>query len=305
METTGLSVVTGAFGYTGRYITRRLLTMGRPLSTLTGHPNRPNPFGERVVAMPLNFENPRELTRSLEGAEILYNTYWIRFQRGPVTFDKAVENTRTLRKAAADAGVRRIVQISITNASPDSPFPYFRGKGIVEEAVENSRLSHAIIRPTAIFGKEDILVNNIAWFLRRFPVFAISGPGDYRIQPVFVDDVARVATDAAHQGDDVAIDVVGPEVFTFEEMVRLIADKIGSRAKLVHLSPELALFLSRLTGYLVRDVVLTRDEIEALMANLLVSEDPPTGHTRLSDWLGQHASTLGASYASELSRHYR
>ena len=305
METAGLSAVTGAFGYTGKYIAQRLLSMGKTVKTLTGHPNRPNPFGERVSVAPLNFGNSEELVRSLQGAEVLYNTYWIRFPRGQVTFDKAVENTKTLIKAAEDAGVRRIVHVSITNASADSPLPYFKGKGIVEQAIRSSRLSYAIVRPTVIFGMEDILINNIAWFLRRVPVFAIFGSGAYRIQPIFVEDVAEIAVRAAHQSDNVTLDATGPETITFEGLVRLIANKIGSRARLIHVRPGLALFLSRLMGYAVRDVVLTRDEMEGLMANLLISEGPPMGQTQLSDWLEQNADDIGVSYTSEMSRHYR
>ena len=305
METTGLSVVTGAFGYTGKYITQRLLSMGKPVKTITGHPDRPNPFGERLNVAPFNFDDPRELTRALEGAEVLYNTYWIRFARGPVTFERALEHSRTLIKAAEGAGVRRIVHISITNASADSPLPYFRGKGLLEETIKGSGMSYAILRPTAIFGSEDILINNIAWFLRRFPLFTISGSGDQRIQPIFVEDVAELAVSSSQHNDNVVMDAVGPETFNFEEMVHLIADTVGSRAKLVHVKPGLSLFLSRLTGYLVRDVVLTRDELEGLSANLLVSEGPPTGRTRLSDWLRENAHSIGTSYSSELRRHYR
>ena len=305
METAGLSAVTGAFGYTGKYIAQRLLSMGKTVKTLTGHPNRPNPFGERVSVAPLNFGNSEELVRSLQGAEVLYNTYWIRFPRGQVTFDKAVENTKTLIKAAEDAGVRRIVHVSITNASADSPLPYFKGKGIVEQAIRSSRLSYAIVRPTVIFGIEDILINNIAWFLKRVPVFAIFGSGAYRIQPIFVEDVAEIAVRAAHQSDNVTLDATGPETITFEGLVRLIANKIGSRARLIHVRPGLALFLSRLMGYAVRDVVLTRDEMEGLMANLLIAEGPPMGQTQLSDWLEQNVDKIGVSYASEMGRHYR
>ena len=305
MEIAGLSVVTGAFGYTGKYITQRLLSMGKPVKTLTGHPNRPNPFGEQVGVAPLSFDDPVALVDNLQGAEVLYNTYWIRFTRGQVTFEKAIENTRTLIKAAEDAGVRRIVHVSITNASANSPLPYFRGKGLLEEAIMSSRLSYAIVRPTVIFGNEDILINNIAWFLRRFPVFPIFGSGSYRVQPIFVEDVAEIAVSAAHQSENVTIDATGPETFTFEGLIRLIATKVGSSARLIHVRPWLALFLSRLTGYVVRDVVLTRDEIEGLMANLLISEGPPMGQTRLSDWLEQNMGLIGVSYASELSRHYR
>ena len=305
MEIPELNVVTGAFGYTGKYITSRLLSMGKRVRTLTGHPDRHNPFGNQVRVSPFNFDNQIEQIKSLQGATTLYNTYWVRFSYGEVTFDKAIENTKTLIKAAEEAGVSRIIHISITNASEESSLPYFRGKGILEKAIINSKLSYAIIRPTVIFGPEDILINNIAWFLRRFPLLAIFGSGDYRVQPVFVEDVAEIAVSAAHQNENIIIDAVGPEIYTFDELVRFIANRIHSRAKIIHLRPALALFLSKLVGYMVSDVVLTRDEVKGLMLNLLVSQNPPTGQTRLSDWLSKNADSLGAKYASELSRHYR
>ena len=241
----------------------------------------------------------------MRGAATLYNTYWLRFDHGHVTFDKAVENSKTLFRAAEEAGIRGIVHISITNASEDSPLPYFRGKGILEKAIINSNLSYTIIRPTVIFGIEDILINNIAWFLRRFPLFTIFGAGDYRLQPVYVGDVADIAVRAASEDDNSIIDVVGPETYTFEQLVKLIADRVHSRAKMIHLRPQLALFFCRLMGFLVKDVVLTRDEIEGLMSSLLVSEDLPLGQTRLSNWLGRNADALGIKYTSELNRHYR
>ena len=305
MQTPELNVVTGAFSFTGKYITQRLLSSGERVKTLTGHPNRPNPFGDQVGVAPFNFDNSDELVESLRGATTLYNTYWVRFPRGQTTFDNAIENIKTLLKAAKEAGVRRVVHISVTNALEESTLPYFRGKAIAEKAVAISGLSYAIIRPTELFGPEDILINNIAWILRRFPAIAVPGSGDYRVQPVFVEDVAEIAVDAAQRDENLVLDAVGPEIYTFNEMVRLIADAVHSRARIIHLNPRLALFLSRLMGYLVRDVVLTRDEVEGLMANLLVSAGPPTGKTRFSEWLGQNAGSVGNRYASELARHYR
>ena len=237
METTELNVVTGAFSYTGKYITQRLLSMGERVRTLTDHPNRENPFGDKVSTSPLNFDNQSELVKSLHGAKTLYNTYWVRFLRGQITFKKAVENTRRLIKAAEDAGIRRIVHISITNASEKSALSYFKGKGILEKVIINSKLSHAIIRPTVIFGKEGILINNIAWLLRRFPVFAVFGSGDYQIQPVFVEDLAEMAVSAGHKDDNVVFDAVGPETYTYDELIRLIADKINNSTKIVHFRP--------------------------------------------------------------------
>ena len=300
-----MHVVTGAFGYAGRYIARRLLSMGQRVRTLTGHPDRPSPFGSQVEVASLRFDNPAELRKALQGAAVLYNTYWVRFDYGQTTFERAIANTKTLIEAAEQAGIRRVVHLSVTNASMDSTLPYFRGKGVLEQAIRQSKLSYAILRPTVIFGIEDILINNIAWLLRRAPFFGVPGSGDYRLQPVFVEDVAELAVSASAEDDDIVVDAVGPEVYTFEALVRPLAETVGSRARVIHAAPRLALFLANLLGYVVRDVVLTRDELEGLMANLLVSTGSPTGPTRLSNWLKQNAHTVGSRYASELARHYR
>jgi NADH dehydrogenase len=295
-----LAIVTGAFGYTGRHITQQLLSVGKKVRTLTGHPHRPHPFGDQVEAVPFSFDRPDELVKNLRGATTLYNTYWVRFSRGKVTHDLAVENTRTLIRAAEQAGLRRIVHISITNPSADSPFPYFRGKAQLEQAIQDSTLSYAILRPTVIFGDEGVLLNNIAWLLHRFPVFAVPGSGEYRIQPVFVGDVAKMAVDLAHRDEDVVIDAVGPETFTFTELVKLIAQTIDRRPLFFHLPAGLALSLSRVLGFLVGDVMLTRNELDALMANLLISHDQPTAPTRLSDWLEQNSAEIGITYMQDV-----
>ena len=300
-------VVTGASGYTGRYIARRLVDGGARVRSLTGHVDRPSPLGDAVAAFPYRFDDLDEMSRSLEGADTLFNTYWIRFSRGDLTHEVAVRNSMALFDAAAKAGVRRIVHVSITNASVESPLPYFRGKALVERALKESGVSHAILRPTIIFGREDILLNNIAWALRRFPVHPIPGRGDYPVQPIYVEDLARLAVEAGAGGEDVEIDAVGPDVMTYKEMVGLVASKVGSAAKLVGVPAWLALALARIAGQVVGDVVLTREEVDGLTAGLLVSKSgaPPMGTTRLTDWLDDNADGLGAQYANELARHYR
>lgn len=282
-------VVTGAFGYSGKYITRRLLAMGARVRTLTGHLNRPNEFGYQVEVAPLNFENRAALVANLRRADCLFNTYWVRFNHGSATFERAVSNTRILIEAVREAGVRKIVHISITNPSIDSDLSYFRGKAEVEVAIRESGLQYAILRPTVLFGLEDILINNIAWFLRRFPVFAIPGSGEYRLQPVFVEDLASLAVSASQQETNTILDAVGPEVFTFRELVQLVAAQIRSRARLIHLPPSVALLLSSALGFILRDRVLTHEETKGLMAGLLVSRGAPNGTTRFSDWIARNA----------------
>ena len=297
------SVVTGAFSYTGKYIAQRLLALGHPVKTLSRR--RPQVADPRLAVAPIDFTDSAGLINELRGAAVLFNTYWVRFPYGQTTFEQAVVNTERLIRAAGDAGVPRIVHLSVTNASVTSRLPYFRGKGLVENAIVRSGLSYAIIRPTLIFGPEDILLNNIAWLLRRLPLFGIAGSGRYRVQPVSVEDVADLAVEAGGRSSNIVQDAVGPETYTFDALVRLMADAVGSRARVVHLPPAITLLIVALLGRVVHDVVLTDDELQGLMAGLLVSGGPATGSRRFSEWLAKHAGTLGLVYANELDRHHR
>lgn len=300
-----LAVVTGAFGYTGRHVAKRLLALGVRVRTLTRRQDWANTFHGQVDAVIPNFSNPDGLRRSLEGADVLYNTYWVRFARGQTTFDRAVENSRALFAAAADAGVGKIVHFSVTNAASDSRLPYFKGKGQVEEALRRIGVPYAILRPTLVFGEGDILVNNIAWALHRFPAFPVYGNGDYPVQPVYAGDLAEQAVSAGSQSGCSVSDAAGPDTMSFEALLRLLTAALGVRSRLVHTPPAVGLALTGLVGLLMRDVVLTRDEIAGLMAGLLISDAPPTGTTNLSSWLDRNADGLGRRYVSELRRNWR
>lgn len=297
-------VITGAFSYTGKYATQLLLDRGYNVRTLTNHPRRVNPFGDRVEVFPYAFDHRDRLTESLRGASTLINTYWVRFPHGYDTFQTAVRNTYALITAAKKAGIRRIVHVSIANPSPDSPLGYYRGKARVEHFVMESGLSYAILRPTVIFGLEDILLNNIAWFVRHFSVFGIPGDGQYGIRPIYVEDMARLLVNAAAQNENGVINAVGPETFTFEELVRLIAAQLERPVRLVRVPAFLAYLATRLTGLVMRDVVLTWEEYKGLMSNLLAPQGGPTGHTRLTGWLTQNHEHIGQRYASEVARHF-
>jgi NADH dehydrogenase len=305
MSTEKLHVVTGAFGYSGRHIAARLLEQGVRVRTITGHPDRPDPFGGRVEVAKLDFGDPDALARSLAGAEVLYNTYWVRFDHGDTTHERAVANTEVLFRAAAAAGVERVVHVSITNPTLDSRLPYFKGKARLEASLAATGVSHAILRPTVFFGGRDVLINNIAWLLRRMPVFGVPGRGQYGVQPIHVEDVARLAIEHGKHRDNVIIDAVGPETFSFLELVRLVARSIGSHSLIVPMPRWLVLVASRVLSSWVHDVVLTPDEVDGLMADLLVSEREPTGEIVFSKWLRDHAGELGREYASELGRHYQ
>jgi NADH dehydrogenase len=302
MSAQELHVVTGAFGYSGKYIAARLLQAGHRVRTLTNSLGRPNAFGGQVEARPFHFADRAKLVESLRGAAVFYNTYWVRFNHGDFSHSTAVDNTLKLFEACKEARVGRVVHVSITNPSEASPLEYFRGKALLERVLAESGLSHAILRPTVLFGKEDILINNIAWCLRRFPVFGVFGDGQYRLQPIYVDDLAELAVKQGREGANAIVDAIGPETFTYHDLVREIGAIIGKPRPFISLPPWLGYASGWLIGRFTGDVVITREEIKGLMQDLLCTKSPTAGSTRLTDWARANATTLGQHYASELAR---
>lgn len=302
-DDTGLDIVTGAFSYSGAAIAKALIASGRTVRTVTGHPERSEDH-PGIEMCPLDFDDQLGLIESLRGGTTLYNTYWVRFARHQIDHDVAVANSRMLFLAAKRAGVRRIVHVSITNPSIESPFPYFRGKALVERALAESEVSCAIVRPAILFGGDGVLINNIAWLLRHVPVFGVGGDGNYRIRAIHVDDLAELCIQAGKEANDSVIDAVGPERLTFTQLVTSIRDAVGSRSRIVHVPGALVPALSSVLGLALHDVLLTRDEYLAMAAGLADTHGPSTGSTRLSMWIDEHGDELGVHYANELRRHF-
>lgn len=300
-----MDVVTGAFSYTGRAVAEELLRRGRRVRTLTRRDAPRDPLAERVERDRLQFRDRDGLVAALAGADTLYNTYWIRFEHSGRTFAEAVHNTTVLLAAAADAGVRRIVHVSVTNPSLESPLPYFRGKAQLEACLRDSGRSYAIVRPTLVFGPRDILVNNIAWALRRSPIFPVAGDGRYRVQPVAVEDVAAICVDAGENDDELVVDAAGREVLPYVELVELVRAAVGSRARIAHWPKRAVLASARVAGALHRDVLLTPDELAGLEASLLTSAERPLGSASFRSWVAANGESLGRGYVSELGRNFR
>ena len=251
-----------------------------------------------MTVLPLRFEEPDELTSSLSGADVLINTYWTRFGKAPVTFEVVEQNSRILFAAAKQAGVRRIVHVSVSNAAIAAPFPYYRAKARVEAALADSGVSFAILRTTIIFGgPDDILINNIAWALRRLPVFGVFGGSQCKIQPVYVDDVATLAVEQIGCVENAVINAVGPETFTFRALVGAVAHALGLRRLLLPAPAFAGMLAGWIIGKIQHDIFLLPDEIHMMRAGLLHVATPPTCPTRLTDWMRAHAAELGRAYA--------
>jgi len=300
-----LDIVTGAFSFSGRYIARRLIYSGRRVRSLNRQNGQDRIAGVRIETAPLDFSRPDDLVESMKGASTLYNTYWIRFSHSsqPEAFQTALRNSRILFECAQKAGISRIVHLSVTNATQNSTLSYFKGKAETEASLVETGISHAILRPSLVFAEEDILLNNIAWLLRHFPFFAIPGDGKYSVQPVYAGDLAEIAVNAGGHMHNQVEDVTGPDTFTFEELLRLVSTKVGSKTIFFHCDPQIALDLASIMGWFMKDVLLTKEELQALMENLLTSRETPIGHTKLTDWLDDNGKDYGMKYHSQMERH--
>lgn len=298
-----LDAVTGGFSYSGAAIARALLTHGRRVRTLTGHPERA-PAGSDIDVRPLTFDDAERLRASLTGVDTLYNTYWVRFPHGTTTFEVAVENSRRLFAAAAEAGVRRVVHVSITHPATDSPYAYFRGKAAVERHLLGTGLPHAIVRPAILFGADGVLINNVAWMLRHLPVVAVGGRGTYRVRGIHVDDLARLCVELGAGDADTVADAVGPQSVTFRELIDCVRTAVGSKALVMPVPGWVMPPLTAALGLALRDTLLTSQEYKAMTGGLADSSAPSTGRIVFTDWVAEHGGQLGRHYANEISRHF-
>jgi NADH dehydrogenase len=308
---TQTDVITGAFGYSGAAIARELGAAGRQVRTLTGHPGG-GPEAAGIDTRPLDFTDPEALVKNLAGAHTLYCTYWVRFPHGSSTRESAVANSKLLFDAAARAGIARIVYVSILHADTGSRYPYFSGKGEVEAHLAATGVPYAIARPSILFGASaghgiaaSVLVNNIAWLLRRLPAFGIGDGGGYRVRPIHVDDLARLCVELSGRDGNVTVDAVGPDAPTFREMVGAIRAATGSRSLLVPVPGWLIPPAAAVLGAALRDVLLTAEEYQAMADGLATSDAAASGTASLMDWIAGHGDELGRVYANELDRHYR
>jgi len=305
-----LHVVTGAFGYSGRWIAHHLLEQGGVrVRTLTNAVGRDDPFDGAVEVHPLDFDDEAALVASLEGADVLYNTYWVRYNHATKQFahDLAVENCKKLFAAAHKAGVRRIVHFSVAHPRKAPGWTYFVGKVAVEEHLAASDYSYAILRPTVLFGGErNVLINNIAWMLRTFPVFGVFGMGNYPIQPVHVRDVARVAVEQGQGSENVTVDVTGPQTYRYKEYIRIMAKGMGLRRLVLPMPSVFGWAFGRLLGLWLNDLVITMAEIRGLKQGLMASDAEPLGVLSFAEYMDAHGHALGKRYQNDLKeRKYR
>lgn len=274
-----LVTVFGGSGFVGRHLVRALARSGWRIRVAVRRPDLAfhlQPLGRvgQIHAVQANLRNQDSVDRAAEGADAIVNLVGILYQSGRQRFDTvhaqgaaAVARTAAARKA-------KLVQFSAIGADAQSASNYARTKAAGEAAVLEAMPDANIVRPSIIFGPEDSFFNRFAGMACISPVLPLIGGGRTRFQPVFVGDVAA-AVDAILAGrakPGTTYELGGPEVQTFEELMRLMLRIIDRKRLLV----PLPFALARLQAFfleLLPKPLLTRDQVRQLEADNVVSEE--------------------------------
>ena len=290
-------VVTGAYAQTGAAIAAILARQGRAVRTLTRA--RPGPDPPYPVIDPSL--DDEAMVAALRGCEVVYSTLWARFgARGG--FAPLVEHNLRIARAAREAGARRWVQVTVANLDKGRGLPYWDGKAELEAGLRAVGIPCSFVRPTLVFGPDDTLVNNAAWAMRHLHALPLAGPGRHRVRPVFVGDLAALCVRHGGLEGQQAQDAVGPETFTYRELMATVREALGVRAALVRLPRRAAWLAGKLGRPFVRDTVLTWNEVRSLERELYWTDGPATGPTRFSAWVRANADGLGRRWRSQRKR---
>lgn len=236
-------LVTGAAGFVGRRVVSELASRGQTVRALVRTPSTASVLGESGAELVMgDLLNADSLRDACEGVERVVHLAAVIREQGDRTFRRVnYDGTVNLLEAATAAGVQRIVYASTIGASSEPELPYLYSRWMAEQEVVRSTLAHTMVRFSAGFGEGDEFFNVLAAQVKLFPLVPVAGDGSARFQPIAVEDVARCLV-AAVEREDMAgqtIEVGGPEHYTYDEILDLIAETIGAKIVKVHVPPAL------------------------------------------------------------------
>ena len=282
-RTPTMGVVFGATGFIGRYVVNRMARCGWRVRVPCRNPDKAlflKPFGEPGQVSPVlaNIRDDATVAAAVAGADIVVNLVGILAESGKNTFDAVHrQSAERIAKAAAAAGVGRLIQISAIGADPNSPSAYARTKAEGEQAVLAAFPDATILRPSIVVGPEDDFFNRFAGMARFSPVLPLIGGGESRFQPVYVGDVAEAAIHCATTPETKGqtFELGGPSVYTFADLMRLLMDGIQRRRALVTVPWGMARFQAKILQQLPNPP-LTTDQLLMLERDNVVSDDAKT-----------------------------
>ncbi len=277
-----LVTVFGGSGFIGRYIVRRLARAGHRVRVAIRRPDEGlflKPFGAvgQIDLIQANVRDDASVARAVAGADAVVNLVGILYEGGRQTFDAVqAEGAGRIARAAAAAGVARLVHVSALGAAADSPSDYARAKAEGEAQVLAAFPKATILRPSVVFGAEDDFFNRFGRMARMAPALPLIGGGQTRFQPVFVDDVAAAIFNALDRDDAQGrvYELGGPKVYSFEEIMNLVLETTCRRRPLVPVPFFVARMLGSILG-LLPFPPLTRDQVVLLERDNVVGAGAP------------------------------
>jgi uncharacterized protein YbjT (DUF2867 family) len=268
--------IAGGSGFIGRTIARRLAALPQlRVRVLSRDPGRAR---AKLAGLEADFvrgevTEPGTLPAALAGASavvsaVQFDGYPIENPRRGLTFERIdLGGTLALLAAAKAAGVTRFIYISGAAADENSRHPGFRAKGKAERAIRESGLEYTILRPSLVYGPDDTVVNGFAKAIRLAPVFPVPGSGRQTLQPVLVDDLAAcVALAISGRGQNGTYEIGGPDLMTFDDLIRLIMDLTGHRRPIVHV-PESVMRAMGAIAEMLPTPPLSRDAVTFVTAD--------------------------------------
>jgi len=283
----GRVLVTGGTGFIGSAIVR-LLAQTRPVAVLTRKVADARTRFERsglvVEVRQGDVTDPGSLDRHFMDVDTVVQC--VQFtgfpveapSRGLTFMGVDAAGTRAVVDAARGQGVRKIVYVSGVGADPHARQAWFRAKGLAEDSIRSSGLAFAIVRPSWTYGPGDRSLNRFVRMLRVLPgIFPQLGPGDQRLNPVFIEDVAWLVAEAATGDilDGETVEIGGPRILTLDDIIRIAMRVTGREKPIVH-APLAA---ARLAGFLLEFVpgqILSRDAV-AFVTQSAIAESGEIG----------------------------
>lgn len=274
-----LVTVFGGSGFVGRYLVRLLAQKGYRVRIAVRHPNQAlflRTMGGvgQVQPVQANIRDKPSCAAAMAGAKAVVNLVGILSESGVQSFDTIHGiGARRLASLAASAGITNFIQMSALGADADATSVYARSKAAGEVAVLKAVPTAIFVRPSIIFGQEDQFFNRFAAMARLMPALPLVGGGTTKYQPVYVKDVAAAIAVLLERGDMAGrtVELGGPEVATFRQLMELTLKEIGRKRPLV----TVPYFQARLLGVVLQwlpSPLLTPDQVELLKSDNIVSE---------------------------------
>ena len=257
--------VTGGAGFVGREVVRQLCGAGHKVRCLVRDVERAKRVLPAAVELhPGDLTEPESFKAGLKECQAVIHLVGIIVEKGRATFERIhVQGTADLVWAATEAGIRRFVQMSALGSRPDAKSRYHRTKYQAEQAVTQSGLDWTIFRPSVIFGPGDQYVNLLARIIQSAPVVPVIGPGESRIQPISVRNVAScfalaVGNPLSHRK---VYDLGGPQRLTYKQIYQIIAEVLQKKKKAVHIPIPLVKPGALIAELLLPNPPITREQL--------------------------------------------